>query len=342
LQANLTACFEEDDMANRWYKSILVSIESPGERRQPVMQRAAQVALRTGARLTLFHSAFSPYSVGPQYSGSTLEKAVNKTIAGHRRALLALAAPLRARGLKVAVKVAWDYPDFEAIVRETQRTKPDLVVAGSQRRAFGARLFLTNTDWQLIRLCPAPLLFVKKQKAYGKARVLAAVDPLHSAARPAQLDRRILEAGNALATAHGGRLDAVHAYAPMSTYPPIYGVGFAPAFDPSLERQYQQRTQRALERITADYELSERQLHLQPGTPADVLPALARRLRIDVLVMGAVSRRGLQRLLIGSTAERVLDLLSCDVLVVKPRGFKTDVPRRIAAAPSTRGSRASR
>jgi universal stress protein E len=47
--------------------------------------------------------------------------------------------------------------------------------------------------------------------------------------------------------------------------------------------------------------------------------------------MGAVSRRGLDRLLIGSTAERTLDRLNCDVLVVKPRGFRTNVPRRYAA-----------
>jgi universal stress protein E len=44
--------------------------------------------------------------------------------------------------------------------------------------------------------------------------------------------------------------------------------------------------------------------------------------------MGAVSRSALRRLLIGNTAERVLDELGCDVLIVKPRGFKTTVPRR--------------
>ena len=34
--------------------------------------------------------------------------------------------------------------------------------------------------------------------------------------------------------------------------------------------------------------------------------------------MGAVSRRGLQRTFIGSTAEKVLDHLPCDLLIVKP------------------------
>jgi Universal stress protein family len=36
------------------------------------------------------------------------------------------------------------------------------------------------------------------------------------------------------------------------------------------------------------------------------------------VVMGAVSRSGLKGLFIGNTAERILDELSCDILLVKP------------------------
>jgi universal stress protein E len=50
----------------------------------------------------------------------------------------------------------------------------------------------------------------------------------------------------------------------------------------------------------------------------EVLQVLARSLSADVLVMGAVSRSRLQELFVGTTAERVLDRLPCDVLIVKP------------------------
>lgn len=43
--------------------------------------------------------------------------------------------------------------------------------------------------------------------------------------------------------------------------------------------------------------------------------------------MGAVSRSALTRLFIGHTAERVIDTLACDVLIVKPAGFKSRVKR---------------
>ena len=44
----------------------------------------------------------------------------------------------------------------------------------------------------------------------------------------------------------------------------------------------------------------------------------SRKVGANLVVMGAVSRSGLNRIFIGNTAERVLDDLPCDVLVVKP------------------------
>jgi universal stress protein E len=51
-----------------------------------------------------------------------------------------------------------------------------------------------------------------------------------------------------------------------------------------------------------------------------------------IVVMGALSRSGLKRLFIGNTAEAVLDSLACDVLIVKPGRFQTQVPRKSRGA----------
>jgi len=45
----------------------------------------------------------------------------------------------------------------------------------------------------------------------------------------------------------------------------------------------------------------------------------------DVVVMGTVARGGLAELLIGNTAERVLQKLSCSVVAVKPDNFECPV-----------------
>jgi universal stress protein E len=67
--------------------------------------------------------------------------------------------------------------------------------------------------------------------------------------------------------------------------------------------------------------------------PAAAIEQAARRTRSDIVVMGAVSRSGLKRLIIGNTAERLLGELPCDLLIVKPASFASGVPAR------TRGPR---
>lgn len=316
-------------MASQLFRKILVCIEFPGERRQPVLKRAAGIAQRTGAKLVLFHSDVAQLTVVPGFPSAVVRENAENKLARSRRLLAKLAEPLKRRGLEVDVRAAWDAPPHEAIVREVLRTKPDLVVAGSRRRTFGARLFLTNTDWQLIRECPVPLLFVKQDLPWRSLRVVAAIDPLHPHGGSSRLDRGILDSARALAEAFGGRLDVVHAYLPLSSAVPYtYGDAYAMVVDAATEQRHRRTTERVLSRIAAATGIPPEHVHIETGFPQQALAAAAKRLRADVMVMGAISRSALGRLLIGSTAERVLDLLPCDVMIVKPRGFRTRVPRR--------------
>jgi nucleotide-binding universal stress UspA family protein len=59
--------------------------------------------------------------------------------------------------------------------------------------------------------------------------------------------------------------------------------------------------------------------HFRLGSPAEQLVQLAADLDADLLVVGTHGRRGVQRLLLGSVAERVIRLAHCPVLVVRPK-----------------------
>ncbi len=61
------------------------------------------------------------------------------------------------------------------------------------------------------------------------------------------------------------------------------------------------------------------------GMAGDIIPTLARKLTIDLIVMGTVARTGIPGLIIGNTAESVLSQISCSVLAVKPPDFVTPV-----------------
>jgi nucleotide-binding universal stress UspA family protein len=55
------------------------------------------------------------------------------------------------------------------------------------------------------------------------------------------------------------------------------------------------------------------------GRPFDVITRLAEQKRIDLIVLATHGRTGLERLMLGSTAERVVRHALCPVLVVRDR-----------------------
>ena len=82
----------------------------------------------------------------------------------------------------------------------------------------------------------------------------------------------------------------------------------------------------ALDTLLEGYPIRASAVHLHQGIAAETLLALSRNLPADIVIMGAISRSGLRKIFIGNTAERVLDRLPCDLLIVKPAGFA--VPTR--------------
>src|SRR5690606_28542722 len=57
---------------------------------------------------------------------------------------------------------------------------------------------------------------------------------------------------------------------------------------------------------------------VSPGKPADEILRAASAHRADAIVMGTNSRKGFDRLLLGSVAESVVRAAPCTVIVVKP------------------------
>jgi len=323
-------------MKNAW-KRIVVAIRDPQARSSRALRKGAEIARRSGARLYLFHAYGPPAGLYNTFDTRTVERIVREAVASQSKGLERLARALRRRGIDVQTDLVWDLPPHEAVVRFAVRQKADLVVADSRRHGRLARWFLTNTDWELIRHCPCPLWFVKSPTLRPKIQVLAAVDPFHARAKPAGLDDRILQSARQVARLLGGKAAACHAYAPPTPYL-ILGdpLGQVPVQMPGLPdqvRRYTATVRKALNRLAQRYGIPAAARFVETGDPATVLPRLTRRLSSDLLVMGAVSRTGLKRLLIGNTAERVIDEISCDVLIVKPDSFRAMVPRTARMQP---------
>ena len=313
-------------------KRILVAIKDPASRRQGALRKAAQLATGSGARLELFHAITQPlYLDALTVQGQDLRQTQQQWRASVVRQLEKHAEKLRAAGIAVDCACDWDFPAYEAIVRRAARTKADLIIAELHPTRHVLPMLLRFNDWELVRRSPVPVLLVKRPGIWKKPVVLSAIDPQHVFAKPAQLDEAILDAGAAVAGALRGAQHVVHAYAAPAQATIDLGV-IAPLYAPSVGRRARAESRKAFDHELASRGIPRARRHLLPGHPCDVIPALARRKRASVVVMGGISRSGLKRLVIGNIAEQVLDAVPCDVLVLKPAKFKSrvkDQPRGV-------------
>lgn len=314
-------------------RRILVAVKNTRQKRGPALDKAATLARALGARLELFHSISGPIAF-EAFSHQALKKFQDKESNRLLARLEEMARPLRRLGIDVTTAVEWDYPTHEALVRRARTQRADLIVAGRHEGRHVAPWLLRYADWELLRQSPVPVLLVKKPRSYRRPRILAAVDPSHAFAKTAQLDDAILRLGASIGTATRGSLHVLHAYVPT-----IIGMKEAElTADNAVQHIVDKATDQAVKRLDKALRsarignLGNDRRHLIPLHPVDSIPRLAHRLKCDLIVMGALSRSGLKGFVIGNTAERLLDDLPCDLLVVKPPGFKSRIPTRVRGA----------
>ena len=154
------------------------------------------------------------------------------------------------------------------------------------------------------------------------------MDPLHERDKPADLDNRILRTAIDLCTPLGGDVHAFHAFDVSAALAVSTDSMAMPVALPITEFAAAIRANHtdAVARLCAAHGIPPERTHVEEGSTRQSLLTLTDRLRADAVVMGAISRSGLKGLFVGNTAEDVLDRLHCDLVIVKPDGFKPALP----------------
>lgn len=308
-------------------RRILVAIKDPWARSQPAIDKATQLARALGARLQLFHALSNPlYLDVAELQGITLSKLEHTEHARAAARLEVLANRLEKGRGRVESRVEWDFPPHEAVIRAARRFSADLIVAERHPTAHHLAWMLRFTDFELLRLAPMPVLLIKTRGTYDHPAILAAVDPTHAYSKPLKLDREILSCAAQITQALRGSLHAIFAYNPLPIPAMEAGLALAGATN-EIATETAAGARKALARALNGASIPESRRHLVPQHPIDAITETAAQAGCSIVVMGAIARSGLKRLVLGNTAERVFDDLSCDVLVVKPKRFATRVPR---------------
>jgi len=304
------------------YKTILVAIKDLDARTMPAVRKAAQLAKSQGATLELFHALSDTILVDAlEAKRISLKDFEAERLAAALKRLETLAKRLRKHDIEVTCAAEWDYPPAEAIVRRAMRIKADLIVAERHATRHVAGWMLAYTDWELLRNAPCAVLLVKVAKPYHRPVILTAIDPFHAHEKPARLDAALLAASGSVAESLKGKLHVVHCVPPST----MVATGWASGpvvVDAGRGTKVLTRAKQALAAEVARHPLPSHKLAVLEGAAREAVPQAARQLKASLVVMGAVSRSGLKRLLIGNTAEAILDALTCDVLSSNPVGSK--------------------
>jgi len=295
--------------------SILLVID-PTVEHDPATDRALYIASKTGARVRLFinneNTLTSHSYVYEGVDGAFFENQRKLFEEHYRKILSNNEKRFQAAGIDVSCHFAELHHLAEAIIAEAGQCDPDLVIKSTHHHNALERSLISNTDWRLIRKCPAPLLLVKPGEWQENGLAITAVDPLHSKAEQSRLDRVLLDATTQLANQLTLKPAVFHSYFPFtSTLFPLESESAE-----HLERVKDHHRQ-ALESLLGDYNIDPDNIELSAGDLAPSLVQFLESRKANLLVIGALSRNVLERAIVGNTAERILEGSPCDVLVLK-------------------------
>lgn len=291
------------------YQRLLL-IADPAMRDSAALQRASALAEASGAALHI--AAF----VEPSGSFALLDKSAREQVReGYlqdcREWLVGVAALLRSKGITVTSEVVSTSDTLKDILQYVAEMQPDLLIKDVQHESALKRAFITPLDGHLLRECPVPVHLLGPSHHALPRMVIAAVDPSRLAGEG--LNQRIIQAANGLALQCNAELHLVHCYDLSAAFladAGVGGVGWSNLDGHACDAQEQ-----SFVALAEHYGVPTERRHFIIGAPITQLSDFARHLDADVLVMGTVQRKGLNKL-IGSTTEHILFQAPCSILAV--------------------------
>lgn len=310
------------------YQDIMVVVD-PAMKHTTAFHRSVALARKSGASLTLLLADFNPALFRARFlDPDLLKKAVQGYLGARRRWLDGEVAKLKADGINAQGVVVWHKPAWEEIARQAMERQPDIVIKDVEPTGRLSRSVFAPADWHLMRSCPVPLLLVNEHSSSYPQRILAAVDPFDSRDKPAELNEIVVQAALAMAYQCDASVHVVHAYEYLPNIAPLGAE--AVLADGEVFEAVREDHRAAFLDFGKKHGVPEDRMHLLEGKPANVIGELAEYINADLVVLGTVHRSGLKRVIMGSTAEEILDNIHSDVMVLKPPGFVDALRKELA------------
>lgn len=233
---------------------------------------------------------------------------------------------IKQTGIEVTSKTEVGIP-FIKIIQTVLQNEHDLVMVTAEGGSKTKETLFGSTTMHLMRKCPCPVWVIKPGQPRHFNRILAAVDLVKGDRERAALAEKIMQLATSLARSQQSELLVMHTW---NLFGESILRGRGGISDEEIEKLLQEtrddHRQWLIELIQQHtLENLKTAVYLLKGDPGALICNLAQVKEVDLIVMGTVSRAGLSGLLIGNTAEKVLQQVKCSMLTVKPEGFVSPV-----------------
>jgi nucleotide-binding universal stress UspA family protein len=283
---------------------LLLATDS-SEFSEGAIREAIRMAKRCGSKLT----AISVIETNPEFESTApqvLEK-MEKEVRGHLNSVQSRA---KQEGVACEIAVHEGEDSYKYIVDEAVAQKSTMIIMGRRGKKGFRRLVMGSTTSWTIGHAPCSVLVVPRNAQVDFKSIVVATDGSpHSAVAASE--------AIGIAKRNSAKLTVI-AVVPADIAMPT-DIDFAAIQREKLadqEMQVAEKNARAV-KDAAQKAGVDAQAFVMSGKPADAIIEIAKDKAADLVVVGSHGRTGLDRLLMGSVAERVIVLSSCAVLAAK-------------------------
>jgi universal stress protein E len=302
------------------YQKILAIVD-PTTEDQKALNRAVELARKTGASITAFLTIYDfSYEMTTMLSSDEREAMRQSVINDRTQWLMLLIDDIDHGTVNIDCNVIWHNRPFEQIIEQVLSNGYDIVIKGTHQHDKLKSVIFTPTDWHILRKCPCPVLLVKEHLWPENGNIVAALNIGSDEEEHKSLNDKITAEAKQLAKVMTANVHLVNSFPGT----PVNIAIEIPEFNAS---EYNDSMQRHHKSAMSDhgkaFNIAVENTHIKEGLPEDVIQSVANKLDAELVILGTIGRTGLSAALIGNTAEHVIDRLNCDVLALKPDGYRS-------------------
>jgi len=225
-------------------------------------------------------------------------------------------------GVKVNIEVV-PGKDYIEVIKAVIKKKFDVLVKAPHHKGIIAGVLFGNAELNLMRKCPCPVWIIKPDRKKRIRKIVAAVDLVENRRKSRNLSEEIVDLAVGVAEREGAEVDVVFAW--QHPFEPHVRTRIESAEYNNIINAIKENGRSKLGELVGMHLDADISSHLINGTPDKAILKYVEKNDIDLLVMGTLSRSGVPGLLIGNTAEVILNAANCSVVTMKPEGFESPV-----------------